>query len=125
MSLTAEEVDLGGDLNHWEGLTKDEKHFIKHVLAFFAASDGIVIENLAARFLTEVQIPEVSEHLTKFSVDASMTIFRWLVVSIIFWCRPGHSMVFKLLLRTFTQVCKGAMSSWYELLSKCCDNHLA
>ncbi|GMH40360.1 hypothetical protein BSKO_08264 [Bryopsis sp. KO-2023] len=55
---TAEEVDLGGDMKHWESLSKDEKHFIKHVLAFFAASDGIVIENLAVRFLKEVQIPE-------------------------------------------------------------------
>lgn len=55
---TAEEVDLSGDRRHWEQLSKDEKHFIKHVLAFFASSDGIVIENLAARFLKEVQIPE-------------------------------------------------------------------
>lgn len=43
---TAEEVDLSQDLNHWDTLTPDEKHFIKHVLAFFAASDGIVLENL-------------------------------------------------------------------------------
>lgn len=55
---TAEEVDLTGDMKHWESLSDDEKHFIKHVLAFFAASDGIVIENLAVRFLKEVQIPE-------------------------------------------------------------------
>ena len=43
---TAEEVDLSKDLPHWEMLKKDERHFISHVLAFFAASDGIVNENL-------------------------------------------------------------------------------
>lgn len=43
---------------HWQNLTDSEKHFISHVLAFFAASDGIVLENLAARFLNDVQIPE-------------------------------------------------------------------
>ncbi|MFN4235171.1 MAG: ribonucleoside-diphosphate reductase small subunit [Bacteroidia bacterium] len=56
---TAEEIDLSPDLNDWENkLNKDEKHFIKHVLAFFAASDGIVNENLAVNFLQEVQYPE-------------------------------------------------------------------
>lgn len=45
-------------MKHWETLTKDEKHFITHVLAFFAASDGIVLENLGVRFMGEVQIPE-------------------------------------------------------------------
>ncbi|KAL3644049.1 hypothetical protein CASFOL_011981 [Castilleja foliolosa] len=55
---TAEEVDLSQDTQHWENLTPDEKHFIKHVLAFFAASDGIVLENLAGRFMKEVQISE-------------------------------------------------------------------
>ncbi len=55
---TAEEVDLGGDVKHWEALSADERHFIKHVLAFFAASDGIVSENLAVRFMREVQLPE-------------------------------------------------------------------
>merc|ERR1712159_964200 len=55
---TAEEVDLSDDMKHWEGLTKDEKHFITHVIAFFAASDGIVLENLGIRFMGEVQIPE-------------------------------------------------------------------
>jgi len=55
---TAEEVDLSDDMKHWEGLTKDEKHFVSHVLAFFAASDGIVLENLGVRFMKEVQIPE-------------------------------------------------------------------
>ncbi|KAG5023954.1 hypothetical protein JHK85_020296 [Glycine max] len=55
---TAEEVDLSYDVQHWETLSVSEKHFITHVLAFFAASDGIVLENLAARFLSDVQIPE-------------------------------------------------------------------
>jgi len=55
---TAEEIDLSQDMKDWEGLKPDEKHFIKHILAFFAASDGIVLENLSSRFASEVQIPE-------------------------------------------------------------------
>ena len=55
----AEEVDLGNDYADWQNLTPDEKHFISHILAFFAASDGIVLENLGQRFMTELQIPEV------------------------------------------------------------------
>jgi ribonucleoside-diphosphate reductase beta chain len=55
---TAEEVDLHADLKDWDRLKDGEKHFIKHVLAFFAASDGIVNENLAVNFMREVQIPE-------------------------------------------------------------------
>eukprot|EP00416_Gambierdiscus_australes_P015441 CAMPEP_0171070898 /NCGR_PEP_ID=MMETSP0766_2-20121228/10017_1 /TAXON_ID=439317 /ORGANISM="Gambierdiscus australes, Strain CAWD 149" /LENGTH=541 /DNA_ID=CAMNT_0011527419 /DNA_START=42 /DNA_END=1665 /DNA_ORIENTATION=+ len=55
---TAEEIDLSQDCKDWEGLTANERHFVKHVLAFFAASDGIVLENLAAQFSTEVQVPE-------------------------------------------------------------------
>lgn len=56
---TAEEIDLAVDRSEWTTrLNGDERHFIKHVLAFFAASDGIVNENLASRFMTEVQIPE-------------------------------------------------------------------
>ncbi|KAK9108491.1 hypothetical protein Syun_024502 [Stephania yunnanensis] len=55
---TAEEVDLSEDHRHWESLTQGEKHFITHVLAFFAASDGIVLENLASRFMKEVQVSE-------------------------------------------------------------------
>ncbi|GER38910.1 ribonucleoside-diphosphate reductase small chain [Striga asiatica] len=55
---TAEEVDLSGDLRHWSTLTDGERHFVKHVLAFFAASDGIVLENLAGRFMKEVQVSE-------------------------------------------------------------------
>ncbi|NBS69850.1 ribonucleoside-diphosphate reductase [bacterium] len=55
---TAEEIDLGSDRRDWNSLSDDERHFIKHVLAFFAASDGIVNENLSARFFKEIQIPE-------------------------------------------------------------------
>mmetsp|Transcript_6803 Transcript_6803/g.11456 ORF Transcript_6803/g.11456 Transcript_6803/m.11456 type:complete len:305 (-) Transcript_6803:68-982(-) len=55
---TAEEIDLAQDLKDWQKLNDNEKHFIKMVLAFFAASDGIVLENLAQRFMTEIQIPE-------------------------------------------------------------------
>jgi len=56
---TAEEIDLAQDLQDWNAkLNDDERHFIKHVLAFFAASDGIVNENLAINFLNEVQYPE-------------------------------------------------------------------
>lgn len=56
---TAEELDLTTDVQDWANkLTEDERFFIKHVLAFFAASDGIVNENLAVNFLKEVQYPE-------------------------------------------------------------------
>lgn len=55
---TVEEVDLSKDMTHWEALTADERYFISHVLAFFAASDGIVNENLVERFSSDVQIPE-------------------------------------------------------------------
>ena len=53
-----QECDLSRDLNDWEKLSKDEKHFISMVLAFFAASDGIVLENLAVRFMNDVQLSE-------------------------------------------------------------------
>ncbi|GAB4409083.1 MAG: ribonucleotide-diphosphate reductase subunit beta [Microscillaceae bacterium] len=55
---TAEEIDLAQDLKDWEGLNDGERHFISHVLAFFAASDGIVNENLVVNFLKEIQQPE-------------------------------------------------------------------
>jgi len=54
----AEEIDFSKDLKHWQTLNEKEQYFIKMILAFFAASDGIVLENLGARFLTEVQLPE-------------------------------------------------------------------
>ncbi len=56
---TAEEIDLSQDLNDWNNkLNNDERYFIKHILAFFAASDGIVNENLAENFVNEVQYAE-------------------------------------------------------------------
>ncbi|XP_053565668.1 ribonucleoside-diphosphate reductase subunit M2-like [Bombina bombina] len=55
---TAEEVDLSKDMQDWQSLTQDERYFISYVLAFFAASDGIVIENLVERFTQEVQLAE-------------------------------------------------------------------
>ena len=55
---TAEEIDFSQDTQHWEKLSVNERHFIKTVLAFFAASDGIVFENVNCNFAKEVQIPE-------------------------------------------------------------------
>ena len=56
---TVEEIDLGADATDWAKLTDNERFFISHTLAFFAASDGIVNENLLENFCTEIQIPEV------------------------------------------------------------------
>jgi ribonucleotide reductase beta subunit family protein with ferritin-like domain len=55
---TVDEIDLYQDIKDWNKLNGDEQHFIKHILAFFAASDGIVAENIAERFSSEVQVPE-------------------------------------------------------------------
>ena len=55
---TAEEIDLSSDQKDWDALNDGERHFISHILAFFAASDGIVNENLAVNFMSEVQLPE-------------------------------------------------------------------
>ena len=55
---TAEEVDLSSDYKDWELLKSGEKYFISNILAFFASSDGIVLENLGVRFMKEIQIPE-------------------------------------------------------------------
>ena len=54
----AEEIDLTKDSSHWDSLNPEEKYFISMILAFFAASDGIVLENLASRFMNDVQISE-------------------------------------------------------------------
>tara|TARA_B100001964_G_C14191898_1_gene581469 strand:+ start:685 stop:1656 length:972 start_codon:yes stop_codon:yes gene_type:complete len=56
---TPEEIQLSKDINDWNKLTDNERYFIEHVLAFFAGSDGIVIENLAKRFMSDIEIPEV------------------------------------------------------------------
>jgi ribonucleoside-diphosphate reductase beta chain len=55
---TPEEIDLAKDMKDWEKLSDNERHFIKHILGFFAGSDGIVMENLSTRFSREVQWPE-------------------------------------------------------------------
>ena len=55
---TANEIDLSKDISDWEKLNNDEKHFIKNIIGFFAGSDGIIMENLACRFMNEIQIPE-------------------------------------------------------------------
>jgi ribonucleotide reductase beta subunit family protein with ferritin-like domain len=54
----AEELDLTKDVEHWDSLNDNERYFISMILAFFAASDGIVLENLASRFMNEVQVSE-------------------------------------------------------------------
>ena len=54
----AEEIDFSKDGAHWQTLLPDEKYFISMILAFFAASDGIVLENLAVRFMSDVQLAE-------------------------------------------------------------------
>jgi len=60
---TANEIDFGADKKDWGTLNKDEKFFIEHILAFFAGSDGIVLENLLSTFSTEIQIPEARAFL--------------------------------------------------------------
>ena len=55
---TAEELDLAHDHKDWENMTANERHFVSHILAFFAASDGIVNENLAQNFSNELQSSE-------------------------------------------------------------------
>ena len=63
---TTEEIDLSQDVNDWnKKLNEDERFFVSHVLAFFSSSDGIVNENLATRFMSEVQIPEARYSFTK------------------------------------------------------------
>ncbi|XP_033099700.1 ribonucleoside-diphosphate reductase subunit M2-like, partial [Anneissia japonica] len=83
---SVEEVDLSKDMPHWNGLNEDERHFVKHVLAFFAASDAIVNENLAERFLREVKIPEA-----KYFYSFQVTI------------ENVHSEMYGLLLQTYVR----------------------
>ena len=61
---TADEIDYLADLNDWETLNQNEKTFIENILAFFAGSDGIVLENLVTKFCKEIQIPEVRSAYT-------------------------------------------------------------
>lgn len=83
---TVEEVDLTKDLPHWDCLKPEEKHFISHVLAFFAASDGIVNENLVQRFCQEVQVPEAR----------SFYSFQILIETV-------HSEMYSMLINTYIQ----------------------
>ncbi len=69
---TVEEIDLGADLKDWERLTYDEQHFIKTVLAFFAASDGIVMENIDLNFSKDTQIPEARSFYAYQSFNESI-----------------------------------------------------
>lgn len=72
--LAAEEVDLSDDMKYWEKMSPDEKHFISHILAFFAASDGIVLENLGVRFMREVQLPEVSKKQPVLGLSSLLSV---------------------------------------------------
>ena len=69
---TVEEIDLANDLKDWDRLTPDEQHFIKHVLAFFAASDGIVMENIDLNFANDVQIAEARSFYAYQSFNESI-----------------------------------------------------
>ena len=66
---TVEEIDLSKDNKDWDSLNKDERHFISMILAFFAGSDGIVLENLAIRFMQDIKIPEVSKFAVVFNLQ--------------------------------------------------------
>ena len=76
---TAEEIDLEQDVIDWENkLNDDERYFIKHILAFFAASDGIVNENLAENFVSEVQYTEA-----KFFYGFQLTMIVAMIIYVI------------------------------------------
>jgi ribonucleotide reductase beta subunit family protein with ferritin-like domain len=69
---TVEEIDMSNDRKDWDGLNNDERHFIKMVLAFFAASDGIVMENIDINFSSEVQIAEARSFYAYQSFNESI-----------------------------------------------------
>ena len=97
---TAEALDLHQDVTDWENkLTDDERYFIKHILAFFAASDGIVNENLAENFVNEVQYTEA-----KFFYG-----FQIMMENI-------HSETYSLLIDTYVKdpLIRAYGSAWYE-----------
>ena len=81
---TAQEIDYSADAEDWEKLTNDEKYFIENILAFFAGSDGIVLENLVTRFCNEIKLPEARCYYT----------FQAMMENI-------HSEVYSLLIETF------------------------
>ena len=91
---TVEEVDLSQDLTHWEKLTSDEQHFIKHVLAFFAASDGIVNENLASQQKFRSQ-KRAAFMVSKVRLDCILcfsTFFDFKCSASVFSCNGKHSL---------------------------------
>jgi ribonucleoside-diphosphate reductase beta chain len=81
-----EEIDLSKDLVQWNTLTANEQHFVKRILGFFAGSDGIIMENLAQRFMTEVQVPEA-----KFFYGVQMMM------------ESAHSETYSLLIDTYIE----------------------
>ena len=83
---TAGELDFSADSKDWEQLTHNEKHFLLHILAFFAGSDGLVLENLLSNFFTEVQIPEARSF---YAMQAAMENI--------------HGEVYSLLIDTFAE----------------------
>ena len=93
---TAEEVDLSKDIMHWESLKDDERHFISHILAFFAASDGIVNENLV-RCLNYCMFSTLDEHTGHLGADrVTIVCFLQKVVlavffSTILWKNAGQN----------------------------------
>lgn len=76
---TCEEVDLANDMNDWANLTSDEQYFIKHVLAFFAASDGIVGENLVSllKSKTEFYLSNLGRKILIGNSNTRSTLFLW------------------------------------------------
>lgn len=95
---TLDEIDLSQDTKDWDSLNTDEQFFIKMVLGFFAASDGIVLENLGERFITEVQLPEA----------------RWLVIALL----RAHVHIDTHVHRC-TCSCVHGRSSWFSLNIRC------
>ena len=80
-----DEIDLSHDVNDWNTLSKSEQTFIKHILAFFAASDGIVMENLAKRFFDEIQVPEVRSFYSQqlFIENVHSIVYSKIILTII------------------------------------------
>lgn len=80
-------------MKHWDGLNDDERHFIKMILAFFAQSDGIVLENLAARFMSDVQLPEVCILATGAAIPMLREVqsIAWRTSHDEIRCRHAHS----------------------------------
>jgi len=73
----AEEIDLSKDLTNWESLDDNEKYFISMILAFFAASDGIVLENLASRFMSDVQLADYNSRNGYFPSQSGTHKMLW------------------------------------------------